>query len=186
MLAGPGPGSRGIDDDDPEPDAPSRPTAAPPAERLRTGKIKDGGKTWFYWMREPVLSHRTARPIALVSDGPDPTQSRRRAPVLDIVTKKTTVPDVTETPPLGHQDPAWRPDGQMPALRPERARGCQGRPDHLQLGLAKRTSSPMTGPGYLEPSCSPDGRYIAATRTNAFGTDVVILDADRGRGARCA
>ena len=39
----------------------------------------------------------------------------------------------------------------------------------------------MTGPGYLEPSFSPDGRYIAATRINAFGSDVVILDAVRGR-----
>jgi Tol biopolymer transport system component len=34
----------------------------------------------------------------------------------------------------------------------------------------------VTGPGYLAPSWSPDGRYIAATRTDNFGTNVVILD----------
>ena len=39
----------------------------------------------------------------------------------------------------------------------------------------------MTGPGYLEPSYSPDGKYIAATKTSSFGNDVVILDASNGR-----
>ena len=32
----------------------------------------------------------------------------------------------------------------------------------------------------MQPSYSPDGRYIAATRTTRFGTDVVILDASNG------
>ena len=44
----------------------------------------------------------------------------------------------------------------------------------------KRRRSPA--PGYLAPAWSPDGRYIAATRTDAFGTDVVILDAERQGG----
>jgi Tol biopolymer transport system component len=34
----------------------------------------------------------------------------------------------------------------------------------------------VTGPGYLSPSFSPDGSFIAATKTSAFGSDVVILD----------
>jgi len=38
----------------------------------------------------------------------------------------------------------------------------------------------MTGAGYMQPSYSPDGRYIAATRTTALGTDVVILNAGNG------
>ena len=42
-------------------------------------------------------------------------------------------------------------------------------------------ASQVTGPGYLEPSYSPDGAYIAATRTSSFGNDVVILDAAHGR-----
>jgi Tol biopolymer transport system component len=32
----------------------------------------------------------------------------------------------------------------------------------------------------MQPSYSPDGRYIAATRTTALGTDVVILNAGNG------
>ena len=39
----------------------------------------------------------------------------------------------------------------------------------------------MTGPGYLAPSYSPDGRYVAATKTSTFGNDIVILDARDGR-----
>ena len=34
----------------------------------------------------------------------------------------------------------------------------------------------MTGPGYLAPAWSPDTKYIAATKTDSFGTDIVILD----------
>ena len=43
--------------------------------------------------------------------------------------------------------------------------------------VAKGKGTPLTGPGYLEPSFSPDGRYIAATKTSSFGNDLVILDA---------
>jgi len=47
--------------------------------------------------------------------------------------------------------------------------------------VATQKGSPVTGPGYLEPSYSPDGRYIAATKTSSFGNNVVILDAGSGR-----
>ena len=35
----------------------------------------------------------------------------------------------------------------------------------------------LSGPGYLSPAYSPDGSWIAATRTDSFGSDVAILDA---------
>ena len=38
----------------------------------------------------------------------------------------------------------------------------------------------VTATGYMQPSYSPDGRYMAATRQTALGTDVVILDANSG------
>jgi Tol biopolymer transport system component len=38
----------------------------------------------------------------------------------------------------------------------------------------------LTTRGYMQPSYSPDGRFIAATRTNPLGTDVVILNASNG------
>jgi Tol biopolymer transport system component len=39
----------------------------------------------------------------------------------------------------------------------------------------------LTGFGYLNPAYSRDGKYIAATKTSAFGTDVVILDGSTGQ-----
>jgi Tol biopolymer transport system component len=35
-------------------------------------------------------------------------------------------------------------------------------------------------PGYTSPAYSPDGLYVAATKTSTIGTDVVILDARTG------
>ncbi|MGP1675037.1 MAG: TolB family protein, partial [Candidatus Limnocylindrales bacterium] len=35
--------------------------------------------------------------------------------------------------------------------------------------------------GYMQPSMSPDGRYVAATRTTTRGTDIVILDSNNGQ-----
>ena len=42
--------------------------------------------------------------------------------------------------------------------------------------MLSKKSLPITGPGYLSPSYSPDGNFIAATKTGAFGSDIVILD----------
>ena len=149
-------------------------------ERLRTGKFKKKGDTWFYWMRQPVLSPN-GKTFALVSDGPDPTKSDVVLQFWDQTTKKSSYPDVTEIPPLGHQDPAWRPDGKQLFYVRNGREGAKGAPIIYRWDVVKKTSTPVTGPGYLEPSFSPDGKYIAATRINAFGSDVVILDAVRGR-----
>ena len=73
------------------------------------------------WIREPVLSP-DGQTMAMVSDGPNPSQSDVVLQLYDITTKKLTVPKLAETPPLGHQDPAWRPGRQVPAVRPERPR----------------------------------------------------------------
>ena len=67
---------------------------------------------------------------------------------------------------------------------------CTSRMDVMLRAVRPRSSAgtwptqkatQLTGPGYLEPSYSPDGAYIAATRTSSFGNDVVILDAAHGR-----
>jgi dipeptidyl aminopeptidase/acylaminoacyl peptidase len=44
-----------------------------------------------------------------------------------------------------------------------------------------KKSSAVTGPGYLQPAWSPDGQFLAATRSDSFGTNVVILDAASGK-----
>ena len=46
--------------------------------------------------------------------------------------------------------------------------------------VKEKASRPLTSGGYLEPSYSPDGKYVAATRTSTLGTDVVILDGRTG------
>ncbi len=150
------------------------------AKRLRSGKFKKNGRTWFYWMRQPVMSPN-GKTFALVSDAPDPTKSDVILQFWNPATDKSNIPDVTEVPPLGHQDPVWRKDGKMLFYVRNGREGAKGAPIIYRWDLAKKTSSPVTGPGYLEPSFSPDGKYIAATRINAFGSDVVILDASRGR-----
>ena len=76
------------------------------------GKVTRNGLTWQSWIREPVLSP-DGKTLAMVSDRPDPTQSDVVLQFYDLATKKTTVPKLSETAPLGHQDPAWRPDGKV-------------------------------------------------------------------------
>ena len=49
----------------------------------------------------------------MVSDRPDPSRSDVVLQFYDPATKKSTVPNLAETAPLGHQDPTWRPDGKV-------------------------------------------------------------------------
>ena len=53
----------------------------------------------------------------------------------------------------------------------------------IRYNLATGKSAALTGAGYATPSWSRDGRYVAATKTSSFGTDIVILDARNGRRA---
>ena len=58
--------------------------------------------------------------------------------------------------------------------------GAKGTPRLYSYDMATEKAKAITGPGYLQPSFSPDGKYIAATKTSAFGTDVVILNSTNG------
>jgi dipeptidyl aminopeptidase/acylaminoacyl peptidase len=148
--------------------------------RLATGHFTRGRYDWFFWIRQPVLSPDGSR-FALVSDGPDPEKSDAVLQFFDPKTKKFTPAGVQQTPPLGHQDPAWRADGKRLLYVRNGRDGARGAPVIMRYDVATKKVSPLTGPGYLHPAFSPDGRYIAATRTSTFGTDVVILDASSGR-----
>jgi Tol biopolymer transport system component len=149
-------------------------------ERLATGKFKKGRYTWAYWIRQPVLSP-DGKSIALISDAPNPDQSNVVLQFLNPATKKIKRAGVSETGLLGHQDPEWRPDGRYLLYVKNGRDGTRGTPIIVRYDPTTKKTKALTASGYVGPSYSPNGNYIAATRTSNLGTDVVILDANNGR-----
>jgi TolB protein len=149
-------------------------------EVLLTGRIERDDRSWFYWIRQPTLS-ADGKTIAMISDGPDPTERDSVLQFFDLESGDRVVPDVPETVPLGHQDPSWRFDGKYLLYVHNGRSGSRGAPIVYRWDVAEQTATQVTGAGYLEPRFSPDGQYIVATRTSAFGNDVVILEAAHGR-----
>jgi hypothetical protein len=148
---------------------------------LLSGLYKAGGGSyqWFYWIRQPVVAP-DGKTVALLSDGPDPTRSDVVVQFYDTKTGKLTRAPVGENPPLGHQDVAWRPDGKVLLYVKNARDGTRGAPAIWQYNPVSKRTSALTGPGYNSPTFSPDGKWIAATRTSPLGTDVVILNARTG------
>jgi Tol biopolymer transport system component len=152
--------------------------AAP--QTLLSGGYRTSRYNWFFFIRQPAPQPGGNQVVAL-TDGPDPTKSDVVLKSIDLATSKLTSLNLPETAPFGHQDPAWRPDGGMLAyVRPGRD-GSRGAATIWRYDVASKKATALTGPGYLEPSYSPDGRYLAATRSDSYGTDIVILDASNGR-----
>lgn len=149
-------------------------------EALLTGRLKSGSFLWSYFLRQPVASPDGST-VVVVTDGPDPTTSDVVLKSFDPATGKLTQLNAPEIPPLGHQDPAWSPDGRSLLYVKNARDGSLGAPVIMRYDATTRNPAPITGPGYTSPTWSPDGRFIAATRTTSFGTDVVILDAANGR-----
>lgn len=148
-------------------------------EGIVNGRIKDGRSLGFFWIRQPVLSPN-GNTIALVSDGTDPGANDIVMQFYDLTKKKFTKLKLAESAPLGHQDPAWMRDGSYLLLVKNGRDGSRGAPQIIKYNPENQKSFTVTGPGYISPAPSPDGKYIAATRTDSFGTDVVILDAATG------
>ena len=118
--------------------------------------------------------------MAVVSDGPNPDNKTVVLQLFDVESKKFRDPKLPTNGILGHQDPAWRPDGKFLLYVQNGRDASRGAPQIMRYNVETKKARALTGAGYLYPAYSPDGRYIAATRTNAFGTDVVILDGSSG------
>jgi Tol biopolymer transport system component len=146
---------------------------------LLTGRVSRGSNTWSYFIREPSISP-DGTTAAVVTDGPDPTLSDIVVKLLNIATGKLTNPHLPESLSLGHQDPAWSPDGRTLLYVRNNREGSRGTPAIYRYNVATGKSTALTGAGYTAPAWSHDGRYVAATLTSTFGTDVVILDAKSG------
>lgn len=151
-----------------------------PPEDLESGRFRDGDLSWFSWMRQPVVAPSN-RTVALVSDQPRPDRSDVIVQLYSLETGKFSRPDLPVTPPLGHQDPEWRPDGLFLAFVRNGREGATGAPVIYRYDIKEKASRALTTAGYLEPSYSPDGKYMAATRQSTIGTDIVILDGSSGR-----
>jgi len=150
------------------------------ATKVVDGLIDPPGRLkWMAFIREPVVSPDGST-IAAVSDMPDPTRSDVTLKLYNVKNGNWRDPGLDEEPPLGHQDPAWRPDGKALAYVRADRDGAKGTPRIYLYTPSTKATRAITGPGYLQPSWSPDGRYLAATRTSALGTDVAILDATTG------
>ena len=158
----------------------STPVAGGGTTTLLDGLVDPSGKyVWTAWLRQPVPSP-DGKTIALVTDLPAPGNGDVVLQLLDVATGKLTNPKLSESAPLGHQDPAWSPDGtQLLYVRNDRD-DTKGTPRIYGYNPATKKTAALTGPGYIHPAWSADGRWVAATRTTAFGTDVVILNAGTG------
>jgi WD40 repeat protein len=149
------------------------------AEQIATGRYKAGSEIWFYWLRQPALSP-DGKTLAVVSDGPRPLQSHIVIQFIDTATGRMTNPKLPENAPLGHQDPTWRPDGRLLLFVRNGRDVARGAPAIMRYDTVTKKVSALTGPGYLSPAWPRDLTSIAATRTDGFGTDVVILDGRNG------
>jgi hypothetical protein len=147
--------------------------------KLTDGLFSNGQGTWFYWLREPVMSPN-GRTVALFSDAPNPSNSNVVLQYFDTKTHKLTRAGVPEIPPLGQQDAAWSPDGSSLLYVRNGRDGPRGAPQIFRLDWKTKKVRALTGPGYNSPRWSADGRFIVATKTSTLGTDVVILDARTG------
>jgi hypothetical protein len=110
-----------------------------PPVRILNGKVTKSGRIWHAWIREPVLSP-DGRTMAMVSDRPDPSQSDVVLQLYDLVTKKSKVPALGETPP---QASCSARKVRGPSRSSQTMRSTQRRPI--------RSISAMTGRPLREP-----------------------------------
>ena len=147
----------------------SRATPVPAATRRAAA-------TWFYWLRQPAC-HPDGHTFALVlSDGPDPTQSTSSSSSSTRDEEVTRAERRQEIPPLGHQDPAWRPDGKTSCTSCNDQGRPPGRPVDLALQRRDRQS--------LRRRPGPATRPVVLARREVLRRDEDDAVRDRRRHPR--
>jgi Tol biopolymer transport system component len=152
-------------------------------EEVYDALIKDAAGTWFSHVLQPDVSP-DGDTLAVVSDGPDGS-----GPVeLHLINIRSGRMEKVAAPAdgdLGHNDPAFSPDGQKIAFTYNNAQGTDGVP---RIGIhscqtRKNCSAGPTRllrPGYAHPSWSPDAEWLAVEATRGTGRDIAIIDPRRG------
>ena len=82
--------------------------------------------------------------------------------------------------PFGHQDPVWSPDGKAIYYVQNGLSEGSSSSRIIRYNIAKKSTTRIGEKGFVQPAISPDGRWIAATRISARGTDVVVMVAATG------
>ena len=152
------------------------------AEKLLSGAYSKGSYDWFYWIRQPRPSP-DGKTMALAVRRPGPTQS-------DVVLQlyrpghqeDEDGPACPRTPPLGHQDPAWRPDGKLLLYVKNGRDGPRGAPVIYRYDPATKKTA---GAERARATCSRPSRRTAGTiaatqHEHASGRTSSILDARTG------
>lgn len=158
-------------------------------QQIYKGLFSQAGGQWYTGVYQPDMSP-DGKTFALVSDfGYVPVSGCESCyqPV-ELATMSTTGSKLTNlhvrtANDLGHNDPAWSPNGKQIAFTYNSKDGADGAP---RIGILTVASGKLTllKKGYANPSWSPDGSSIAAERTTPTGRDVVVLDP--GTGAELA
>lgn len=148
-------------------------------ESLKSGRIRRGENMYAYWIRQPTVAPDGSS-VAVISDAPNPDQRTLVLQFYDVAEDTIVDPGLATDEVLGHQDPAWRPDGRFLLYVRNGRAGSRGAPVIMRYNVETGHARALTTPGYLYPTYSPDGRFVAATRTTTFGTDIVILDGSTG------
>ena len=82
--------------------------------------------------------------------------------------------------PFGHQDPVWSPDGKAIYYVQNGLSEGSSSSRIIRYNITKKSTTRIGEKGLVQPAISPDGRWLAATRISARGTDVVIMNAATG------
>jgi hypothetical protein len=89
-------------------------------------------------------------------------------------------PVLPDEAPYGHQDPAWNADGSgLYYVQNGQEEGVSAS-RIIYFDVAADRIVRFGAKGFIEPATSPDGRWVAATRIDKKGSDVVILSAATG------
>lgn len=149
---------------------------------IKSGLLTFSGGTHFFdWYLQPDLSP-DGKTLAMITNYPDPFDLST-GPTLAFLPSgggTPSVPSLGQFQPLGHDDPAWSPDGKLVAFTYNQRSGAIGDPRIALYTVSTRRMRFLSAAGYARPSWSPDGKWIAAEKTDGKSRDVVLLSASTG------